>query len=59
MHCVGENATELVHIGLVALMSHANADLFINTCFNYPTISEAYKYATYDALGRRELPSKG
>ena len=54
VHCVGENATELVHIGLVALMSHANADLFINTCFNYPTISEAYKYATYDALGQRE-----
>jgi NAD(P) transhydrogenase len=54
VHCLGENATELVHIGLVALMSQAKADLFINTCFNYPTISEAYKYATYDALGRKE-----
>lgn len=54
VHCVGENATELVHIGLVALMSQAKADLFIDTCFNYPTIAEAYKYATYDALGRRE-----
>ncbi|MDP3232772.1 MAG: Si-specific NAD(P)(+) transhydrogenase [Myxococcales bacterium] len=53
VHCIGESATELVHIGLVALMSHAKADLFINTCFNYPTLSEAYKYATYDALGRR------
>ncbi len=53
VHCVGESATELVHIGLVALMSQAKADLFINTCFNYPTLSEAYKYATYDALGRR------
>jgi NAD(P) transhydrogenase len=54
VHCVGENATELVHVGLVALMSRATADLFIETCFNYPTISEAYKYATYDALGRRD-----
>lgn len=54
VHCVGEHATELVHIGLVSLMSRAKADLFIDTCFNYPTLSEAYKYATYDALGRRE-----
>jgi len=53
VHCVGESATELVHVGLVALMSQAKADLFISTCFNYPTLSEAYKYATYDALGRR------
>ncbi len=53
VHCIGEGATELVHIGLVAMMSQAGADLFIDTCFNYPTLSEAYKYATYDALGRR------
>ncbi len=31
----------------------ATADLFIQACFNYPTLSEAYKYASYDALGRR------
>jgi NAD(P) transhydrogenase len=53
VHCLGENATELVHVGLTALMCHAKAELFINTCFNYPTLSESYKYATYDALGRR------
>ena len=28
----------------------ATADLFIQTCYNYPTLSETYKYATYDAL---------
>jgi len=53
VHCLGEGATELIHIGLMALMTKANADLFIHTCFNYPTLSEAYKYAAYDALGRR------
>lgn len=53
VHCLGENATELVHVGLTALMCQAKAELFINTCFNYPTLSESYKYATYDALGRR------
>ena len=53
VHIIGEQATELVHIGLTALMTGAGADLFINTCYNYPTLSELYKYAAYDALGRR------
>ncbi|WP_435009819.1 Si-specific NAD(P)(+) transhydrogenase [Tundrisphaera lichenicola] len=55
VHVIGEQATELVHIGLTALLMGADADLFINTCYNYPTLSEIYKYATYDALGRRAL----
>jgi NAD(P) transhydrogenase len=50
---IGEQATELVHVGLTAMMAEAGADLFINTCYNYPTLTELYKYATYDALGRR------
>jgi len=53
VHVIGENATELIHTGLAALMMSASHDLFINTCFNYPTLSELYKYATYDAMGRR------
>ena len=53
VHCIAEGATELVHIGLTAMLAGAGADLFIEACFNYPTLSEAYKYATYDALGRR------
>lgn len=53
VHAIGEQATELVHIGLIALQTNATADLFIETCFNYPTLGELYKYATYDALGRR------
>jgi NAD(P) transhydrogenase len=53
VHCLGEGATELIHIGLVAMAAGATGDIFIETCFNYPTLSEAYKYATYDALGRR------
>ena len=53
VHMIGENATELIHTGLVALMMGASHELFINTCFNYPTLSELYKYATYDALGKR------
>ncbi len=53
VHCIGEQATDLVHIGLTALLLEQDASLFINTCYNYPTLSEMYKYATYDALGRK------
>ena len=53
VHIIGEQASELVHIGLTALLTGEDADLFIHTCYNYPTLSEMYKYATYDALGRR------
>jgi NAD(P) transhydrogenase len=54
---IGEQASELVHVGLTALLTEATADLFIQMCFNYPTLSEMYKYAAYDALGRRARPS--
>jgi len=53
VHVIGEQATELVHVGLTALLVHAGADLFINTCYNYPTLTEVYKYAAYAALGQR------
>jgi NAD(P) transhydrogenase len=53
VHVIGEQASELVHIGLTALLSNATADLFIATCYNYPTLSEIYKYATYSALQAR------
>lgn len=53
VHVIGEQASELIHTGLCAMHMGATADLFIQTCFNYPTLSEMYKYATYDALGKR------
>lgn len=54
VHVLGEQAAELVHVGLAALVGGAGAQLFVETCFNYPTLSEAYKTATYDALQQLE-----
>jgi NAD(P) transhydrogenase len=50
VHAVGEQAVELVHIGLVAMSCGADANFFSTTCFNYPTLDDLYKYASYDAL---------
>jgi len=51
VHIIGENATELIHLGMMVLESGGTLDLFINFVFNYPTLSEMYKYAAYDGLG--------
>ncbi|MBL7940098.1 MAG: Si-specific NAD(P)(+) transhydrogenase [Flavobacteriales bacterium] len=55
VHVMGEHATELVHIGLTAMLSNATAELFNRACFNYPTLGDLYKYATYDAIMRMQL----
>jgi NAD(P) transhydrogenase len=51
VHIIGETATELIHLGMMVLESGGTVDLFIDFVFNYPTLSEMYKYAAYDGLG--------
>jgi len=51
VHMIGENATELVHIGSAVMEMGGTLDTFIELVFNYPTLSETYKYAAYDGLG--------
>jgi NAD(P) transhydrogenase len=51
VHIAGENATELLHIGMIAMQFEGTINAFIDCVFNFPTLSEAYKYAAYDGLG--------
>lgn len=51
VHIVGENATELLHIGMIVMQFEGTINAFIDCVFNFPTLSEAYKYAAYDGLG--------
>ena len=50
---VGEGATELVHIGQMALLANANIDIFIESVFNFPTLAEAYRVAALSVIGQR------
>jgi len=50
VHVMGELATEVVHIGLIAMMGDASANLFVEACLNMPTLGMLYKTATLDAL---------
>lgn len=51
VHMIGENATELIHVGVLILETGGTIDRFIDLTFNYPTFTELYKYAAYDGLG--------
>jgi NAD(P) transhydrogenase len=51
VHIIGESATELIHLGMSVLESNGSIDAFIELVFNFPTLSELYKYAAYDGLG--------
>ena len=52
VHIIGEGATELIHIGEMVMTGGGTIDVFIDSVFNFPTLSELYKYAAYDGLGR-------
>jgi NAD(P) transhydrogenase len=55
VHCFGDQAAEIVHIGqaIMAQKGEANSlSYFINTTFNYPTMAEAYRVAALNGLNR-------
>lgn len=51
VHIVGENASELLHVGMMVMHFGGTINAFIEGVFNYPTLGDAYKYAAYDGLG--------
>jgi NAD(P) transhydrogenase len=55
VHIIGELASEVVHIGVVAMLSDSTAELFNRSCFNFPTLGDLYKIATYDAMIKRTM----
>ncbi|RDB31448.1 Si-specific NAD(P)(+) transhydrogenase [Candidatus Similichlamydia laticola] len=52
VHIVGRRATELVHLGQIAIHFNATVDFFADRIFNYPTYSEAYIVAALDAVNK-------
>ena len=49
----GEGATELIHIGQMALLNSATIDSFVESIFNFPTLAEAYRAAALDVIDQR------
>jgi len=53
VHIVGEGATELVHVGQMALLGQMSVDTFVDNIFNFPTLAEAYRVAALDLVEKR------
>ncbi len=49
---VGEGACELIHVPASVIHFNGTLEYFIEAVFNYPTLSDAFKYAAYDGLQR-------
>jgi NAD(P) transhydrogenase len=59
VHLIGELASELVHIGAQVIAAQGTIDAFIHAVYNYPSLSDAYKYAAYDGLGKLSREQAG
>lgn len=53
VHVVGDDACNLVHIGLAFMLRGGTAQELVNDMvFNYPTLAEAYRIAAFNALNK-------
>ncbi len=55
IHCFGQQAAEIVHIGQAIMAQEGAANTvkyFVDTTFNYPTMAEAYRVAALNGLNR-------
>lgn len=50
IHIIGESASELVHVGQMAMNCQAPVDMLASNVFNYPTLAQCYKIAALDCL---------
>jgi NAD(P) transhydrogenase len=60
VHVIGHLATELIHYGVLLVEEKKTLYDVIGQVFNFPTLHELYKYASYDGLsnatGRKVKP---
>ncbi|MEM6929911.1 MAG: FAD-dependent oxidoreductase, partial [Myxococcota bacterium] len=47
VHIVGNGATELIHVGQMAMAGGLPPSAFVDSTFNFPTLAEAYRVAAF------------
>jgi NAD(P) transhydrogenase len=52
VHIVGEGASELIHLGQMAMIEGTPVDRFVEQIFNFPTLAEAYRVAALSIRGQ-------
>jgi len=58
VHIVGEQASELIHIGQLVMNLHGSVRDLVSNVFNYPTLAECYKLAALDCTNQLEQGKK-
>jgi NAD(P) transhydrogenase len=53
VHCAGEMAAELVHLGQMAITNDLPVDHFVEGTYNFPTLAEAYRLAALEVVDQR------
>jgi NAD(P) transhydrogenase len=53
VHAIGELASELVHIGMIAMTADCDATVFGELSFNVPTLGALYQDATWRLINER------
>jgi len=53
VHIVAEGATDLVHMGEMAILNGNPVGIFLENVLNFPTLGEAYRIAAIDILRQR------
>ena len=57
-HAIGSGATEIIHIGQIAMTAGLPLEYFVDSVFNYPTLAECFKVAALDGLNRSQRPQQ-
>ncbi|MCB1149670.1 MAG: Si-specific NAD(P)(+) transhydrogenase, partial [Chlamydiia bacterium] len=52
VHVIGRGATEVIHIGQLAMSHRDRVDAFIDQIFNYPTYAEGYRIAALNGINK-------
>lgn len=50
VHIIGDQASEMIHIGQAVLSYNGTIDYFIDNVFNFPTMGETYKIAALNGV---------
>jgi NAD(P) transhydrogenase len=61
VHIIGDQASELIHIGQAVMSYNGTIDYFVDSVFNFPTMGEAYKIAALHGIessAGRDDPAK-
>ncbi len=52
VHILGDNASELVHVGQMVMLNHGSVEMLRDMVFNYPSLGEAYRVAAANGLDK-------